>query len=287
MQFPTLWSLRAAACALTVLAAHAQDAAQALAALKSGAWKQAVEIASAVPAESADRHKANYICGEAQLVLGDLAGAEASFRAVLERNPAAVPAQIGLGRVLTASAKHEEAEKLLESAAKADAKDPAAACALGLLYLRTERLPKARELVAAAYDIAPKDPLVARAWCEVLWALKDEAKAAQVAASLTRALPKHPMGPFLAGIAHERDKKDRKAIDAYEEALARDASFLDAHKNLAIVCHTANAVYMDTVRTKKAMEHYKAYFDLGGQDPELKHVYETTKGFMEKYFGIK
>jgi tetratricopeptide (TPR) repeat protein len=99
-----------------------------------------------------------------------------------------------------------------------------------------------------------------KGWCEWLFAENDNMKALKVAGELSKSQPKHPLGPFLEGIAFERDGKDRKAIAAYEEALKRDANFLDAHKNLAILCHTQNPMYTDEARTKKALEHYERYF---------------------------
>ena len=74
---------------------------------------------------------------------------------------------------------------------------------------------------------------------------------------------------------------------ALEKALALDASFLDAHKNLAILCHTRNPLYTDEVRTKKALEHYAKYFELGGQDKELESSYAQFKAFMDEYLGKK
>ncbi|MCI0587577.1 MAG: tetratricopeptide repeat protein, partial [Planctomycetes bacterium] len=76
------------------------------------------------------------------------------------------------------------------------------------------------------------------------------------------------MGPFLRGLALDRLGKGREAIEAYEAALARDPKFLDAHKNLAILCHTRNPTYQDRARTEKAMAHYERYFALGGADAE-------------------
>jgi tetratricopeptide (TPR) repeat protein len=166
-----------------------------------------------------------------------------------------------------------------------DAKDPMAHLALGQLHLQMKKTKEAKAEIGKAFDLDPKNPMVVRGWCEWLWAENDNARALKAAQDLSKSSPKHPMGPFLEAIALERDNKDRKAIEAYEEALKRDPNILDAHKNLAILCHTRNATYTDVERTKKSLEHYERYFALGGKDPKLEQLYKQFKGFMDAYMG--
>lgn len=257
----------------------------ALNAFKAGEWKKSAQIAADVPADSKDFARAQYVCGEAMIVMGDGSNAEQCFLRVLEKNANAEPAAVGLGRALAAQSKNDEAEKALERAVKMDAKDPLAVLALGQLHLQMKKTKEAKAELAGAFALDPKNPSVVRGWCEWLWAENDNAGSLKAAQDLAKALPKHPMGPFLEAIALERDGKDKKAIDAYEDALARDPNFLDAHKNLAILCHTRNPMYTDAERTQKALEHYKKYFDLGGKDPELLQLYQQFKGFMDQYQG--
>ena len=89
------------------------------------------------------------------------------------------------------------------------------------------------------------------------------------------------MGDFLVGLALDRQDKDDDAIAAYERALAKDDHFLDAHKDLAILCHVKSNTYQDQVRVKKAFEHYERYFALGGADERLKQMYATMKAYFE------
>ena len=94
-----------------------------------------------------------------------------------------------------------------------------------------------------------------------------------MAETLVKLMPKHPMGYFLRGVALDRGGKADDAIAAYEAAIARDGTFIDAHKNLAILCTTQNPMYSNKERTQKALKHYERYFELGGEDEELQQIY--------------
>lgn len=273
-----------ALCAGGVSAQKLEDA---IAALQKGEWQRAIEIADKVDAGSPEATRARYVSGECHLALGDAKLAEAAFRHVLDKNPKAGPALVGLGRALTAAEKYEDAEKELARALELDAKDPLALVALGHCHLALKKTKEAKSEFGRAHELDPTNPEVVRGWVTWLFAENDLAKALKVAQDLSKSQPKHPMGPFLEALALERDRKDAKAIEAYEEALKRDPNFLDAHKNLAIVCHTQNPIYQDTVRTQKALDHYARYFELGGKDDELKQVYLQFKSFYESYMKPK
>lgn len=275
----------ALASTLFALTTHAQSADKALAAFKAGEWKQVFAAVAAVPKDSADLPKALFIAGEAHLVVGDASEAEICFRRVLETRPNAVPAKIGLGRALTQQDKLDDAEKLLVEVVKSEPKELAAKQALGELHLRAKKLDAARTELAEVLAADPKNAFASRSYCDALWAANDDENAAKVGMQLAKTLPKHPMGAFLQAVTQERLGKDEKAIELYEKALELDPTFLDAHKNLAILCHTANPIYQDAVRTEKALAHYAKYFELGGNDPELKQSYTQFKGFMDEYFG--
>jgi tetratricopeptide (TPR) repeat protein len=95
------------------------------------------------------------------------------------------------------------------------------------------------------------------------------------------------MGHFLAGYVLDKQKKIKDAIEEYEKALAKDDKFIDAHKNLAILCVSQNPNYQDKDKTKKALDHFKRYFELGGKDDALKQTYEQIKSFIEGQRGGK
>ncbi|MBK7878418.1 MAG: tetratricopeptide repeat protein [Planctomycetes bacterium] len=280
---PLLLSLAALVFASAV--SHAQTADVALAAFKAGAWPQVFEAVKDVPANAADRPKALYVAGEAYLVVGDFAQAEASFRAVLAARPEAVPAKLGLGRALCARGELKEAEELLTELAFLETKDALVKQAAGVLLAKQNQPERARKLFVEALALEPKSAEIARAYCEFLWSTNADDDAAKVAAAFAKAQPKHAMTPFLQAIAFERANEPKKAIEAYEKVLVLDPKFLDAHKNLAILCHTRNPLYTDEARTKKALEHYAQYFELGGRDAGLRQSYEQFKAFMDASMG--
>lgn len=263
--------------------ARAQKLEDALAAFRAGKWSEAALVGANVPESSPDFAKAQYLLGETFLVVGDAANAADCFERVLARRAEAVPALVGLGRAQLALEKLDDAVTTLRRAVELDPKDARAHLALGRAQLAAKHEKEAQAEFESAFATAPKDPEVVRGWCEWLWSKNDDARAQKAAQDLAKALPKHPMGPFLDALCLERAGKDSAAIEAYEEALKRDDTFLDAHKNLAILCHTRNPIYSDAVRTQKSLDHYARYFALGGKDPELEQIYAQFKGFMDEF----
>lgn len=256
--------------------------ADAVAALREGAFAKVYEAAAEAPKDHADRPRLLYLAGEAHLLEGDAEAAATSFREVLELRPAAGPARVGLGRALALAGDHEEARTVLEAAIAADAKDAQAHAALGDLSARTGDLRAAAKELKVAAKLAPTDASVVRAYVEVLLRNEDLRGAERAARKLARADREGPMGPFLHALVLERKGDDDEAIEQYQAAIQRDDRFLDAHKNLAILCTTMNPLYQDQERTKLALAHYARYFELGGEDPELRRTYETLRSFLEQ-----
>lgn len=274
-----------------VLAESTEDPiAAALRAFEKGDFEKVVEIIGAVAENSPSAPKASYLAGEALLQLGELSRAEKRFRDALRQKPKAVPVLVGLGRALRAQGKREEARAQLDAALKIDKKDAGALRALGELQLAEEaEHKKALKTLKAARKAAPKDPQAARALVEAYLREPKDKRASKRAESVARkqvkAAPKHPMGYFLLGLALERRGKSDDAIEAYEKAIARDAEFIDAHKNLAILCVTDNPGYRDKARTKKALVHFARYFELGGKDDALERTYRSLKSFLDRSGG--
>ncbi len=271
-----------ASVALLVAAPLCGDALDgALDAFRAGELDKALELAEDVPADDAERPRADYLIGELRLVLGDPSGAADAFRAVLAKRAEATPASVGLGRALTLLGEHDDAEAVLKGALEREPKDAAAQRALGELWMHAEKLEEAEKLLEQVYKADKKHPMNARALVELNLRADDLDAARKVATAFSKARKDHPMGPFLLALVHERDDKDESAIEAYQEALERDDRFLDAHKNLAILCHTLSDTYQNTARVKLALTHYERYFALGGRDAELRRMHEVLVRFVK------
>jgi len=259
---------------------------QATAAFQKGAYKEVVAFAQA-QASPADAPRLAYLAGEAQLALGAPQEAEASFRAVLKERPRAIPAQVGLGRAQLAQDKLAEAETTLAAALAAAPKDVGALTAHGLLASLLGRAEEARKQLALAYELDAANALTVRGYVEVLLRANDTLAAADVIERFEKAHPKHPLGPFLLAWTMEIDGEDEQALEHYQLALERDADFLDAHKNLAILCHTLSNTYQVRERVELAYAHYERYFELGGKDAALQAMFADLVKFKDRILGAE
>ena len=250
--------------------------------LQSGEYDQALATLEMVDESSTDHYKARYLAGETLLLLGDAESAEMAFRAVVRDRPGSVPALVGLGRSLVRLGHVEEAEEHLEIALEEDENDAAAKRALAELYLGRGEIEAARELVDAVYAAGPENSANARALVEVLVRAAEGEEALKIARKLSKQARKRPMGPFLEGLALESLGRSDDAISAYEAALKRDETFLDAHKNLGILGHTLSNTYQIVERNALCMKHYTRYFELGGRDETLRQTYDTLRQLVEQ-----
>jgi tetratricopeptide (TPR) repeat protein len=225
--------------------------------------------------------KARYLLGESWLALGDAEGAEKVFRALLEKRPESVPLLGALGRALMAREKPDAAVEVLRRALKLDEKDVPARRTLGECLAALNKPAEARKELERALEIDPKDPLTARVLVELLVKAGQVGPAAQAAEAHRSADPASAMGDFLRALVHDRNGNAGEAIAGYKAALKKEPKFLDAHKNLAILCVADNPGYKDRERTDKALEHFAKYFELGGKDQDLKKVYEEIKAFLD------
>lgn len=284
-------SLRAARLALALLITTPGALAgntpleRAVEAFQAGKYAAVVEAAPSVQADSPDFPKLCYLVGEAQLLLQRPDEARASFEKVVTLRPKSVPALVGLGRAQIRSGELQPGAETLKKALELEPKDLHARVALGELQLRRGEIPVARNTLAEAHASAPDDVMAAQLYCEALLRAEDPAAAAEMAEAYAVRRPEHPLGHFLLAVVMERDGADEEAIAQYELALAKDESYLDAHKNLAILCHTLSKNYTIRERTLLAYEHYKLYFELGGGDDTLRALYDELLRYKDQILG--
>jgi tetratricopeptide (TPR) repeat protein len=251
-------------------------------AFEAAQHRKVIEIAAEAGPDAKEAARLHYLAGESRLVLAEWAEAETAFRAVLAKRKDAVPAQVGLGRALSRQDKHDEALEVLRKAAKVDAKDVAAARALGEALLRAEKTDEGMKVLEVVQKSQPADVETARVLVEAHLKAGKVDEARVVAQKAVKGAPKHPVGDFLTALVLDREGKSKEAIEAYEKALAKDDAFLDAHKNLAILCHVDSNTYSDQERVKKAFAHYERYFALGGADARLKQMYDTMMAYFKE-----
>jgi tetratricopeptide (TPR) repeat protein len=259
----------------------ADSFAEAVKRFEAADFDAAADLASKVPEDDAAYARSRYLLGEIALIRGDGAEAEARHREALEKKPEAAPVLVGLGRALLAQGRAADAVPLLEKAAALDPKSARARAYLGLARSRADARDAGRKDLAAASKLDPADAEVARAAVEERIEAEDLPGAAKVASAFGKARKDHPMAPFLDALVLDRSRKFDEAVVAYEKAVKLDPAFLDAHKNLGIVCIAENPTYQDRPKTKKGLTHFRRYLELGGKDAEIRRISETIESFLK------
>jgi len=265
--------------------------------LAEGRLTDAVAAAAEVSERDGDYARARYLMGEVQLALHDASSAAASFEAAAKARPDSVPVLVGLGRARLALDRPKDAVPPLEKAAKKDTKSARAQCFLGIAKWRASNTRRGGREIRRAVRLGADDPEVARALVAHYLTDSDPEGARAVAKRFRAKRRKHPMAAFLDGLTLAHVKKYDDAVDAYERAdlglanpaermdayeraLKHDESFLDAHKNIAILCIAQNPMYRDKKKTEKAIRHADRYFELGGKDPQLERAFAQLKQFL-------
>jgi tetratricopeptide (TPR) repeat protein len=147
--------------------------------LAVAAWEQVLEMEPAYPD--------GYLrLGEAQVEVGDLQGAQASFEQSLSQAKHPANAYMGLGSIYERRRKWDEAQKAYEKAVEADESSATARFYLGRLLMEDNAL---RDAFSHIYRATELDPKHAEAW-------------------------------FLLGQLYEMARERKKAVKSYEHAAA-------------------------------------------------------------------
>lgn len=155
---------------------------------------------------------------------GDLAGAEAAYRAALARDPAFLPALVNQAAFEEARGRPEAAEALLRRAVAAHPAEAEPLYALALLQVRRGRAVEAEGALAAAVALAPGEPRYAYAQALALHRLRRVDEAVAV-------LARHPRhrDSLIALATFERDRGRLAEAERYAAAaLALDPGDRDA-----------------------------------------------------------
>ncbi|HEX3127683.1 MAG TPA: tetratricopeptide repeat protein [Thermoanaerobaculia bacterium] len=106
-------------------------------------------------AQEQDRPEGRLNLGWLAATRGDLAGAEAAYRAALKLDPLYLPAFVNLADLYREQGREPEGEALLRQALRAAPDDASLHHARGLLLVRTGRLDEALPELARAVELAP------------------------------------------------------------------------------------------------------------------------------------
>jgi Tfp pilus assembly protein PilF len=104
---------------------------------------------------------------------------------------------------------------------------------------------------------------------------KKQQRPAQAVASLQQALqhqPNHAEAHYTLGVIYVERKQYRTAVTEFEAALAARPDFREAHYSLG-VCYE---FYLPDIA--KALEHYRRFLALGGNDTRVQQLVEYSQG---------
>jgi tetratricopeptide (TPR) repeat protein len=208
---------------------------------------RAAELLGEAVALAPESVPARLALADAQFESGALDESGGLYRALCAV-PAAEPhARWGLGRVLAAQGRHEEARREFESAVTLYPEFGAAWYALGLELRRKGTLDEARDALARAQQYGAQWPAVEDPVLAAIRGLREDAAARGKRAA-----------------ALERRGDVAGAIGEYEAALSADSQYAPAHVNLI-------ALYGGRKDWAKAAAHYKAALELGANLAEAHH----------------
>ncbi len=125
------------------------------AALATGDLTKAADAVDKVRSAQGDTPVVENLDGLLKLARLDIDGAGAQFRAILQKNPDFVPAQVNLARVMAMQGKPLEGEQLLSSILDKNPDSEPALTMLVTQYAQSNRMPQAIDLVEKAHKAQP------------------------------------------------------------------------------------------------------------------------------------
>lgn len=238
---------------------------------RSGKEAEALDCLGDVLEADPDCYKAWFLTGDLLLRKGDPEGALKAFREVLRVKPGSALGLCRAGMALGELGRPKEAVEEIQKALALDPKLPEARLALAKARLALEMPTEALDALKDLKGPEAADLISAQAAARIQ--MGDEPKAREVLEKAVKDHPKSALLWFNLGVVRERLNLDKEALQAWETAVKLDPKCLGAHKNLGILRHTRNEF-------PQAAAHYKAFFEGGGQDDELRQIYDTLKGFI-------
>jgi len=164
---------------------------------------------------------------------GDVEGAIAELRGILDESPEDETAWLTLGMVFSSAGRWREASEALARAVELDGDVLAARMAFARALEKDGKLDDAAFQLLKAEKLSPGDPRTLKELGAVFYKKGLYDKAVQFLTRARGAAPGDARVWYALGLAQEARRDPGAAIAAYREAIRVDPQFADAHKTLA------------------------------------------------------
>ncbi len=217
-------------------------------ALNTGHAPEAVELLSHAVQLHQTEAEYHSNLGVALLSTNRAIEGEAALLAALKLKPAHAMANFNLGLLGLQNGRFEDARRNLEKAVRRMPQNPAALNALGVAHSKCGKPAKAIPLFRAVLETQPDD---LDTQLNLAGALTEVGKTQEAVAHCQALIEAHPGQArlyFVLAVALSAAKRALDAAGAYEQAVALEPEFVDAHVNLS-------ALYAERGDQDAALEH--------------------------------
>ncbi|EPX64975.1 hypothetical protein D187_000400 [Cystobacter fuscus DSM 2262] len=262
-----------------------------LAVLQASAGEAAAgERLEAIAAEPTAGFFEHYNLGHFLLERGDEAGAEAAFRAGLQRWPDNAFALFELGRLTLRQERIDEAIDLLGRATKLSSDKRLPVLLLSRAHTLKGELGQALNLVRLACKLSPDDPVPHEDFYRLCMLAGDFPAAAQKAIDLRLRVPGHADYLYMHGVALLASAEFAQARAVLEELCQQVPESLEARRALAQACEqledlpAAQMLLEDVVR--QAPTDVDAVNDLATLYFRMKGGAERARGILARALAV-
>lgn len=189
-----------------------------------GEWEQVVELARQVVAEDARNDEAWTLLGDAELALGDTAGAVRNYETALGHNPRHPDAVLSVTFLLLDQNRMDDAERIVSEAETKDKKGKydEIKVARGIIFARQGNMAEATKILASATAKNPDNPLYPQTLARIYDSKNVTDLAARYYADAWKLAPGNPVIAFEFGVVLQKQKKYDEALNLFKEVQAKD-----------------------------------------------------------------
>lgn len=173
-----------------------------------------------------------------RLVRGELIAASREISAWMALQPDSAEALALYAHLLRLCGRYQEAVATLTRSLALAPEFAPSMIEMARLSHRDGQLERAHTWYDEAYRCAPDATEWLDEWCEILWRLKRNETAVQVAARWCEARPDLPQAWFSLGLGHQQNGSNAAALAAYDRAMTLDADYPMLCSNLSALYHS-------------------------------------------------